>query len=172
MQSRVADKSLDILQHLALRGSAWPEASSAAIRDLRARMLSKPAQNLSKCDASVAEGTTTTDQGEPSIRSSLHEEAPPTHNDASNEDISRETNGIAPDHKLHYHPSSAAFDYTATNNLSQDATLSDEHDSYWNIFLGKEGADASFSGYSNDLDPFSGFDIPFWFDQEHHWDFT
>jgi len=22
-----------------------------------------------------------------------------------------------------------------------------------------------------DLDPFSGFDIPFWFDEEQHWDF-
>jgi hypothetical protein len=102
----------------------------------------------------------------------LPEEAPPIRNDAPNEDISQETNSIAPDHELQYQSSSAAFDYTATSNLTQDATLSDEHDSYWNIFLGKEGADASFSGYSNDLDPFSGFDIPFWFDQEQHWDFT
>ncbi|KAF2013961.1 hypothetical protein BU24DRAFT_250182 [Aaosphaeria arxii CBS 175.79] len=38
MVSRFADKSLATLQHLARRGSVWPEACAAAIRDLNAQM--------------------------------------------------------------------------------------------------------------------------------------
>ncbi|KAI4698439.1 hypothetical protein J4E81_005662 [Alternaria sp. BMP 2799] len=63
------------------------------------------------------------------------------------------------------------FDSSATSNLNHNATFL-EHNSYWNIFVGTEGANASSAEYSNGLDPFSGFDIPFWFDQEQHWDFT
>ncbi|KAI4656841.1 uncharacterized protein J4E78_006732 [Alternaria triticimaculans] len=63
------------------------------------------------------------------------------------------------------------FDSSATGDLNHNATFL-EHNSYWNIFVGTEGANASSTEYSNGLDPFSGFDIPFWFDQEQHWDFT
>jgi hypothetical protein len=42
----------------------------------------------------------------------------------------------------------------------------------WNDFIvsnGPYGQDAMF-GEHNSLDPFSGFDIPFWFEEEQHWD--
>ncbi|KAI4924166.1 uncharacterized protein J4E92_007247 [Alternaria infectoria] len=68
-------------------------------------------------------------------------------------------------------PDSRSFDSNATSNMNHTATFL-EHNSYWNIFVGTEGANASSTEYSNGLDPFSGFDIPFWFDQEQHWDFT
>ena len=39
---------MEILRHLSKRGSTWPEASSAAIRDLQARMTDHPIQNASR----------------------------------------------------------------------------------------------------------------------------
>ncbi|KAF2185481.1 hypothetical protein K469DRAFT_687825 [Zopfia rhizophila CBS 207.26] len=42
MASRLADRSLEILHHLSLRGSVWPEACAAAIRDLRTQLNQRP----------------------------------------------------------------------------------------------------------------------------------
>jgi hypothetical protein len=36
---RLVDRALEILEHLALRGSVWPSACAIAIRDLRARLV-------------------------------------------------------------------------------------------------------------------------------------
>ncbi|KAL1801419.1 hypothetical protein ACET3X_001761 [Alternaria dauci] len=165
---RFADKSLDILQHLARRGSAWPEASSAAIRDLRARILHKPALALDRHKPDVSGDASITYQGDPSLRSVVNE---PARDDALDQNGDQMANGIAPHHDpLHKLPNSG-FESTATSDPAQDATGLSENDSYWNVFLGAEGADASSLEYSSGLDPFSGFDIPFWFDQEQHWDF-
>ena len=172
MYQRFADKSLDVLQHLARRGSAWPEASSAAIRDLRARMLRKPAQALVRHGTEVSGDSSITDQGESSLRSVLHEPLLPASNDALVQDGNQMPNAAVPHHEPWYKPYNAAFDFTATSNLTQDTNGLGENDSYWNVFLGAEGADASSLEYSSGLDPFSGFDIPFWFDQEQHWDFS
>ena len=40
-------------------------------------------------------------------------------------------------------------------------------DDFWCSFMGENDANT----LTPDLDPFSGFDIPFWFDEEQHWDF-
>ncbi|KAF2004059.1 hypothetical protein P154DRAFT_459757 [Amniculicola lignicola CBS 123094] len=40
--SRLSDRSLEILKHLSDRGSVWPEACAAAIRDLKIHLLPKP----------------------------------------------------------------------------------------------------------------------------------
>lgn len=43
--------------------------------------------------------------------------------------------------------------------------------SNWDAYMATEFNDFATLGNSTDLDAFSGFDIPFWFDQEQHWDF-
>lgn len=45
-------------------------------------------------------------------------------------------------------------------------------DSYWNTYMTMEETGGMAFSNPNGLDPFSGFDIPFWFDQEQHWDFS
>jgi hypothetical protein len=168
MQRRFADKSLDILQHLGRRGSTWPEASSAAIRDLRARILHKPVQALVGHRPNVPRDSSIVHQSESSLRSILHE---PASKDAPDQNDGQVVNGVAPHHDTWDKLPNSAFESTATSNPAQDSTGLGESDSYWNVFLGAEGADASSLEYSSGLDPFSGFDIPFWFDQGQHWDF-
>lgn len=42
---RLADKALDVLHHLARRGSVWPEASATAVRELRDRITRRPTRH-------------------------------------------------------------------------------------------------------------------------------
>lgn len=44
--------------------------------------------------------------------------------------------------------------------------------SYWDVCMATEFNDFETLGASDGLDAFSGFDIPFWFDQGQHWDFS
>ncbi|KAG9187412.1 hypothetical protein G6011_05283 [Alternaria panax] len=169
---RFADKSLDILQHLAQRGSAWPEASSAAIRDLRTRMLYTPNQVLVSHKIDVSGDFPIAEQGKSSLHSDLHEPISTASNDVLDRDGNQMANGMASHHGQWYNSHSAALDLTATSNPTMGTTGLGENDSYWDVFLGAEGADASSLEYSSGLDPFSGFDIPFWFDQDQHWDFS
>ncbi|KAI4943216.1 hypothetical protein J4E91_009656 [Alternaria rosae] len=126
---------------------------------------------VTRYDSEVAGDAALAQKDELNVRSSLHEQSLPTCNDEPDQIGRQRRDDIALPHDAQYPPYNAAFDSSATSNLNHDATLP-EHNSYWNIFLGTEGADASSIEYSNGLDPFSGFDIPFWFDQEQHWDFT
>lgn len=43
--------------------------------------------------------------------------------------------------------------------------------SYWDACMPTEVNGFATLGDPNGLDAFSGFDIPFWFDQEQHWGF-
>jgi hypothetical protein len=134
-------------------------------------MLHKPAKSPLRRDPGVSEKAGFAGGENPTICSVLREQALPAHSDAPDHGSQR-TNGVAPHLDPWHEPRNVGFDFDSANNLNHNTTLSSGHDSYWNFFLGTEAADASSSGYSNGLDPFSGFDIPFWFDQEQHWDFT
>lgn len=134
-------------------------------------MLQKSAHMVSRYDSEFAGDAALSQKDGLDIRSSLHEQSLPTRNDHPDQVGSQGRNDIDPHHDAQYPPCNAAFDSSATGDLNHNATFL-EHNSYWNIFVGTEGANASSTEYSNGLDPFSGFDIPFWFDQEQHWDFT
>ena len=49
---RLADKALDVLHHLARRGSVWPEASATAVRELRGRITRRPTRQPGLNDSS------------------------------------------------------------------------------------------------------------------------
>ena len=57
---------------------------------------------------------------------------------------------------------------TTLNNLGYNVSASSVQEYSWDVFM---GANAGIPGDPNSLDPFSGFDIPFWFEQDQHWDF-
>jgi len=134
-------------------------------------MLQKSAQMVSRYDSEVAGDAGIAQKGDLNVHSSLHEQSLPTRNDHPEQIGSQSRNDVDSHHDAQFPPYDAAFDSSATSNQNHNATFH-EHNSYWNIFVGTEGANASSTEYSNGLDPFSGFDIPFWFDQEQHWDFT
>jgi hypothetical protein len=61
-------------------------------------------------------------------------------------------------------------DSAATSNLHYDTTVFDVQDNDWDAFMGAINASDGMLGDANGLDPFSGFDIPFWFEQDQHWE--
>jgi hypothetical protein len=61
-------------------------------------------------------------------------------------------------------------DSTAANNLGHDASDISAQENSWDVFMGADAAEYGVPGDINSLDPFSGFDIPFWFEQDQHWD--
>ena len=54
---RFADRSLGVLEHLARRGSVWPEACGAAIRDLQAQLTLSVSEKPTASHAAVRELT-------------------------------------------------------------------------------------------------------------------
>lgn len=50
---RLADKALEVLHHLARRGSVWPEASATAVRELRDRITQRTSRTLTDSELSV-----------------------------------------------------------------------------------------------------------------------
>ncbi|OAL06411.1 hypothetical protein IQ06DRAFT_78932 [Phaeosphaeriaceae sp. SRC1lsM3a] len=164
--ARLADRSLCVLQHLARRGSAWPEASATAIRDLRARMAKSSHARLPS-------------QQENNRRESVqqnHGAAVTTSTASTAQNVSRANNdaeygllGIEqPD---------------GVSSIVADENVHSEQQSVPNITLatGPASSNDVFSGYQlpgeerdiinfDALDPFSGFDIPFWLEQDQNWD--
>jgi len=65
--SRLSDRALEVLKHLTLRGSNWPNACAAAIRDLRTKLITRK----SRSNPGIRYGHSTTNGGEQS-QSMLH----------------------------------------------------------------------------------------------------
>jgi hypothetical protein len=51
----------------------------------------------------------------------------------------------------------------------QDASYGHDSSTFDNIMQGQQSQQESNQGYLDILDPFNGFDIPFWFEQDQHW---
>ena len=149
---RLADKSLHILQHLSRRGSAWPEASSAAIRKLCVRMRHMPASGSGResqsCTTSCEPHDSTLNQGH--IHTSSTDTVPPC------------VPGLGS-----CLDSLSSKEDTETDNQRPTMDAFSLQDDFWCSFMGDDNT----TSLTPDLDPFSSFDIPFWFDEEQHWDF-
>jgi hypothetical protein len=159
-----------VLQHLARRGSAWPEASAAAIRDLRNRMTRIPTNgrnNLAGHSDQQARASPT-----PIDQPALSSTGIPNANDDASFGVSSVSQ---PQNQAPIEVSSAWGDVPA--HLPQGSTMSNirPHDSAYNsgnvlfdsfLFdntaLGQDGNPGA-------LDPFSRFDIPFWFEEDQYW---
>ena len=163
-----------MLEHLARRGSAWPEASATAIRDLRARM-KRGTDKLS-----TYERIDTMNQAvEPSRLGAIATQgAAPTPRDASymNNDEDYGLIGTK-QHIDHVQTASGGRlplerlqGSALTTTLAPNTTINENttfHDIFQNPRL--PGQDSTFSTLDT-LDPFTGFDIPFWLEQDHDWD--
>ncbi|KAH7125226.1 fungal-specific transcription factor domain-containing protein [Dendryphion nanum] len=207
--SRLAVRSLEVLDHLSRRGSVWPSACATAIRDLRNQMM-KSAQNptgninpkssMSTLDGmehqapisnitqpepngseSVADSSTSPhviehrfDRSAAATAPSLNSNMPRTAQSSVNSHskdlgvrgivnskepiLSESPNGSGP--SLHPH-----------NTVTLDQSETNAEAAQWNDFM-RTGAtfDQSMTlGGGEGLDPFSGFDIPFWLGQDQYW---
>lgn len=165
---RLSDRSVQVLQHLARRGSAWPEASAAAIRDLRSRM----SRTLDKTLANAYGNDPGREERPARVQSTTTEQAITTSQDTQDQasnpgyglfDIDSSANSNHPHSGQSQAPHYTAFrtqDFTADeNNIQLNDILSG------GLAAGQPSDQRAFDA----LDPFSGFDIPFWFEQDQNW---
>jgi len=207
---RLADKALDVLHHLARRGSVWPEASATAVRELRDRITQRASRHdpglehpsmasneaIAQTDRVVNAGVSsqphytsssgleppqTEPENEPNRSTSslgLSQEHADSHATLSSarglpsfNDISTQTSGAsgAPQAVENLQPYDTVS--SAANNTS-NAPLFDFGSSEWSEFLQANNTlDASAPlPQADGMDPYIGFDIPFWLGQDQYWD--
>jgi hypothetical protein len=175
---RLADQSIEVLQHLARRGSAWPEASAAAIRDLRSRMM-RHTINTPKRDQ---DDISNDDARQPHRKSPDPIAVAPHFTTSAPEAIHVPLNDsdYGPVAIGRAEQSYSGASWVAVGMQPQSSFVNDwrqqdiayNHDNatsstFLHGHLVDQGNDP---GYLDMLDPFSGFDIPFWFEQDQHWD--
>ncbi|KAF2830534.1 hypothetical protein CC86DRAFT_162661 [Ophiobolus disseminans] len=182
---RLAERSLQVLQHLARRGSAWPEASAAAIRDLRSRMIERQDNTLPTVHEPIASSVGLSGSlnhshqnahGGTTDTATLAPESPP-HTESiadyglsgTGHTIDQTLDGVA----------STGGDVLSWQSQSEDIaaqrhrnnTLDVDLTAFNSVLQGDQPFHQGFgTGNVDALDPFSGFDIPFWFEQDQHWD--
>jgi hypothetical protein len=172
--TRLADRSVETLQHLSGRGSAWPEASSAAIRDLLSRMTPRSTEEAGtdNTDTSAADDMFTAMPSE--VERLSHEQSPRKHNDSPDQARCHVTNNASQNTGIWLRPYADHFGAaasTTTNDMTYDASALTGLENSWDAFMGAGDPGFGILGDRNSLDPFSGFDIPFWFEQDQLWDF-
>lgn len=185
MVYRLADKSLDILEHLARRGSVWPEACGAAIKDLQTQLTRKSSQMIGNGGIPRAERSIPSPY-ENAADTSPHVVAhTPTQAPVSTLEEPAQEYGIA--HTIPAHRSGARM---ATTRPASREPYSFEHasvpvDTGFNVQTNDQNADIpplgdlshndlmldrsfQLSSYHDDQDHFAGFDIPFWLGQDQY----
>jgi hypothetical protein len=62
--------------------------------------------------------------------------------------------------------------HSITNNLGYSSVHLTSPNEDWDDFIAGHGPYVQHTtlGEHNNQDPFLGFDIPFWFEEENHWD--
>lgn len=164
---RLSDRSHHVLEHLSRRGSVWPDASSAAIRNLLLRLTTRPTGSRNGEESntdSFDDGTIQVpEDGDASI---FPDDARPPHNAIPESAPIQNATRIG-----------SAFDSGSvqppvnsnggSGRLDFNTSIFDSQNVDWNDF-----ANSSISidpnmmlGDHNNLDPFSRFDIPFWLEQ-------
>jgi hypothetical protein len=200
---RLADKALDILHHLSRRGSVWPDASAAAVRDLRARITHRQStatampQSLHTSDSvdsrdncppgiSTSEALDGTRLDTGGASNSKHPTDLPGEHPTSSTGVTFEQAASAPQSAIHptNPPSAREFDGSErnqmyvnasaipTNDPASDFTGFDLGSTEWNNFMQASGnGGLGPTLYAGDtMDPYTGFDIPFWLGQDQYWD--
>ena len=149
---RLADESVEILRHLALRGSVWPNVCAVAINDLFLRLL--------------LDSTVTTPQS-PSVGTNHSEHR---HNFNPPQDVGADLlrRGVT-DHQNNRHPGAESRTMSAANDLPNSAI--DITDPFPSAFDTQSsipwlsGPDAAATTTDN---IFEQFDIPFWMGDDQY----
>lgn len=184
---RLTDKSLKVLEHLARRGSVWPEACGAAINDLRTQLTRDDTDKSGEIPVNRSNGSTP----------SAHDHATPTPSPYVNARTMNQTGiPILADLGRARVRNCTDTDQTArpdTRPVTQERTpretrdLDDTSLLTTRNFEGQSSdnhpsipppGDYLYNGqifdqpfhFSNDgsEDPFAGFDIPFWLGQDQY----
>jgi hypothetical protein len=169
---------MEVLQHLAQRGSAWPEASATAIRDLRSRMMRRlTVTSRNEQSDTTGDNARQSQQKLPNLVPGALDSviyAPEAlHATFDNSDYG--LLGIGQDGRSYLDTMTRSNEdtqpqtWTANESRQQDIAYNNvaSPSSFLPGHLVDPGNDP---GYLDILDPFSGFDIPFWFEQDQHWD--
>ncbi|KAH8730711.1 fungal-specific transcription factor domain-containing protein [Phaeosphaeriaceae sp. PMI808] len=190
---RLTDQSLQVLHHLARRGSSWPEASATAIRDLRSRIVENQINTIRNEDDASERHTHLSLDSRQLYEETLEEDSRNTHSSPSaleytqvadpNADYGLSSISGVHDRAL---PSldktpltgSGLFSgqpQNVTGNLSSqtyfNSSLENNGDDFSTLMLGHPLTNQGINlGNLDHLDPFSGFDIPFWFEHDQHSD--
>lgn len=205
-EHRLADKALDILHHLARRGSVWPEASATAVRELRDRITQRASRHSGPDPPSVASYETNARPDRVSVPAAPSQPhcasnsgLEPIRTEHSNEQHrSTSSMGLPQEHGDSCATHSAARGLTPFTNASMQASgvpsavdnepgynattfapnsntntpVFDFGSSDWSGFLQTSDtfeASAQLPQVDN-MDPYIGFDIPFWLGQDQYWD--
>ena len=195
---RLADKALDVLHHLACRGSVWPEASATAVRELRDRITQRSSRTLSTNQASASkEGSNAQTSRVRNVEVSTQptytssnglERRQKQHNSNTSYAISSAglpQEVIAPDNtqiasvapsaspNANYQVEGATQPLeTPLNSNNLNAPIFDFGTSEWSDFLQANQSLAPNAQLSplDSIDPYIGFDIPFWLGQDQYFD--
>lgn len=201
-EPRLADKALDVLHHLACRGSVWPEASATAVRELRDRITRRPTRHSGPNDASkemerrtgrAPDGSTVSrhytsssgltpqptdpiaDQGRTTSSIGLsHEVTNPYgshsaaggsngHDDEFRQDVSA----------IQVSENAQSFNMaSAVPQQNISTPVFDFGNSEWTDFMqASDTFDSSIPlPQADSMDPYIGFDIPFWLGQDQYQD--
>jgi hypothetical protein len=163
------------------------EASAAAIRDLRSRMIER-----TKVTPGTTEEAATNDKAPHVDHDDSHSEIlgktatiPVSIHNPESRAWYREGYGIStpfqetPDRETHRAPTTGdnVFPWNPQAEASgapryPSIALTSDPATFSNIMQGSQMFNQNTEAASfGTLDPFSGFDIPFWFEQDQHWDF-
>lgn len=182
---RLADKALDIFHHLSQRGSIWPEASATAVRELRDRITRRPSR---------PPGATS----RPQHHTSSSGLDPQANGPSTEPNHTASSTGLPQGHTRSHAMQSTADGSTAPNstltqaaNTAQstenvqpfDSASSAQHqiintpvfdfgNPEWSDFIqANETLNSSAPlPQASSMDPYIGFDIPFWLGQDQYWD--
>ncbi|KAF3044267.1 hypothetical protein E8E12_001901 [Didymella heteroderae] len=200
--SRLADKALDVLHHLARRGSVWPEASATAVRDLRDRITRRPTRHPGSSHPPIGmeiRGERASDgpamsrhcTSSSGLMPQAAESAAEPSRTASSTGLPQEiTNsyGIQPaaggsnDHDNRFRQGvntlavpENAESFTAASPMPQQSInipVFDFGNSEWTDFMqASDTFDSSIPlSQVDSMDPYIGFDIPFWLGQDQYQD--
>jgi len=197
---RLADKALDILHHLSCRGSVWPEASATAVRELRDRITQRPSRpsgasgeidmrtNRATDPSTAMPQHYTSSSG---LNPQLNEPSIEPNHSSSSTGLPQERAGayamqsvavgsVAPNNSMGQTASAnpqagnvQTFNGTSSVTYQSISTpIFDFGSSEWSDFIqANEGLDSSVPLPQVDgMDPYIGFDIPFWLGQDQYWD--
>ncbi len=195
----LADKALDVLHHLAQRGSVWPEASATAVRELRDRITQRSSRppgseyllgmsnettartNLVRNPNVSTQARYTSSSGVESFQDEQNNE--PDHSTSSiglpqeqavADAVQPAAGGLiqAPDapRSAESLPTTGNSSFVPNHNIN--TPIFDFGNSEWSDLLQvNEALSANAPLPEGDgMDPYIGFDIPFWLGQEQYWD--
>ncbi|KAH7396899.1 fungal-specific transcription factor domain-containing protein [Phaeosphaeria sp. MPI-PUGE-AT-0046c] len=169
---RLTDRSLYVLQHLARRGSVWPEASATAIRDLRARMVKSRDGTLANQRNGGKSNSARQNRRDPAdLDLMVVQDAESAFQDIPRVNDNAEYSLLGIEQPIEQIPNKLRGSTSPERQSAPNTAFGIDTTSVDNAFIGDQvrGEEYNLTNFDA-LDPFSGYDIPFWLEQDQDWD--